>query len=182
MHNYLSVDVQLTEVSVDYTQCAPSNSIISAANFTTCADYVICKRDCLLTENSVCSAFLNASGINASSSCQLDLPVCQCQVNITSSKRLRPDVHVYYGISNYYQNHRRYLNSRDLGQIHGDFLDSPSDDCRPLIRDNSSLPILPCGLVANSWFNGEGACIVRIIIIQCTVESESFSFVLKVST
>ncbi len=141
-------------MSVDYTQCAPSNSTISSAGFRTCADYVICKRDCLGTENSVCSTFLNTSGINASSSCQRELPVCQCQVTITSSKRLRPDVHVYYGISNYYQNHRRYLNSRDLGQIHGDFLD-PSGDCIPLSRDNASLPYLPCGLIANSWFNGE---------------------------
>ncbi len=145
-------------MSVDYTQCAPSNSIISEANFSTCADYVICKSNCNSTEDPVCLAFVNASRMNASSSCQLDLPVCQCKVNIVSSKLLRQDVHVYYSISNYYQNHRRYLNSKDLQQIHGNFLSSDAD-CRPLITattdDNSSLPILPCGLIANSWFNGE---------------------------
>ncbi len=142
---------------MDYTQCAPSNSDVSNANFSTCAQYVACKSNCRGTHDDlVCSAFLNASKLNASSSCQLDLPVCQCQVNITSSLPFRSPVHVYYAINNYYQNHRRYLNSLDLQQLHGDFLKSPTEECRPIIRQNgTNLPILPCGLIANSWFNGE---------------------------
>lgn len=146
---------------MEYTYCVPSDPIVSGANFSTCDEYVICKSQCLNSTNPVCIAFLAAQGIDLGDNCQTDLPVCQCQVNITADQGLRQVVHVYYALNNYYQNHRRYLNSLDVRQLQGDFLRAPSSDCRPFIDrniNNTPVPILPCGLIANSWFNGEHNC------------------------
>lgn len=61
---------------------------------------------------------------------------------------------MYYGLSNFYQNHRRYVKSRDDGQLNGDpsALLNPSKECEPY-RRNEDKPIAPCGAIANSMFN-----------------------------
>lgn len=63
---------------------------------------------------------------------------------------------MYYGLTNFYQNHRRYVKSRDDAQLAGGTVNSEGDlssDCDPF-RENNSIPIAPCGAVANSMFNG----------------------------
>ena len=68
---------------------------------------------------------------------------------------------MYYGLTNYYQNHRRYVRSRDDGQLHGYTKDKNSllDDCAPFktksIKSGLEQPIAPCGAIANSLFNGK---------------------------
>lgn len=61
---------------------------------------------------------------------------------------------MYYGLSNFYQNHRRYVKSRDDSQLNGDnsSLLNPSKECEPY-RTNEDKPIAPCGAIANSMFN-----------------------------
>ncbi|XP_048188914.1 cell cycle control protein 50A-like isoform X2 [Perognathus longimembris pacificus] len=61
---------------------------------------------------------------------------------------------MYYGLSNFYQNHRPYVKSRDDRQLHGDpqALLHPSKECEPY-RRHRGLPIAPCGAIANSMFN-----------------------------
>lgn len=65
---------------------------------------------------------------------------------------------MYYGLSNYYQNHRRYVKSRDDDQLLGRLSPTPSTDCIPFAYDNDKndvqKPIAPCGAIANSLFNG----------------------------
>nr|CAI5842682.1 unnamed protein product [Callosobruchus analis] len=66
-------------------------------------------------------------------------------------------VYMYYGLSNYYQNHRRYVKSRDDNQLLGNLDAEPSRDCMPFdyVNDsNTKKPIAPCGAIANSMFNG----------------------------
>lgn len=58
---------------------------------------------------------------------------------------------MYYGLSNFYQNHRRYVKSRDDNQLLGEF-GIPSTDCAPF-NENNGKPIVPCGAIANSLFN-----------------------------
>ena len=66
---------------------------------------------------------------------------------------------MYYGMTNFYQNHRRYVRSRDDDQLHGDML-SPgdlNDDCDPYketSNNGSNFGYAPCGAIANSLFNG----------------------------
>jgi hypothetical protein len=63
------------------------------------------------------------------------------------------DVFFYYGLTNFYQNHRRYVKSRDDSQLLGEFKSPASVDCEPFSRDSSGKTIVPCGAIANSLFN-----------------------------
>ncbi|GMS95393.1 hypothetical protein PENTCL1PPCAC_17568, partial [Pristionchus entomophagus] len=60
------------------------------------------------------------------------------------------DVYFYYYLENFYQNHRRYVKSRNDQQYLGN-LDQISD-CSPF-DPTTKFPIVPCGAVANSLFN-----------------------------
>ena len=73
---------------------------------------------------------------------------------------LQGTVYMYYGLTNFYQNHRRYVRSRDDNQLHGEML-SPgdlNDDCEPYKEGTNgtgtSFGYAPCGAIANSLFNG----------------------------
>ncbi|CAI5960353.1 unnamed protein product [Closterium sp. NIES-65] len=71
-------------------------------------------------------------------------------------KRMQPPVFVYYQLTNFYQNHRRYVKSRSDSQLRGTNISgSDFDVCQPeaYLWDNTSSPIRPCGLVAWSLFN-----------------------------
>lgn len=63
----------------------------------------------------------------------------------------------YYRLTNFYQNHRRYVASFDANQLKGharSFDDIDNSDCTPLKgNDTRKLPYYPCGLIANSMFN-----------------------------
>jgi hypothetical protein len=62
---------------------------------------------------------------------------------------------LYYGLQNFYQNHRRYVKSRDDNQLLGQALTSVNSECSPYgsVAGNSSLIYAPCGAIANSLFN-----------------------------
>uniref|UniRef100_H3CB23 Cell cycle control protein n=1 Tax=Tetraodon nigroviridis TaxID=99883 RepID=H3CB23_TETNG len=80
---------------------------------------------------------------------------CSCVVTFNVQKRIKGDVFFYYGLKNFHQNLRRYMDSRDDTQMAGrkKNLKNPSSYCQPFISDPNGLPIAPCGAVANSIFN-----------------------------
>lgn len=80
---------------------------------------------------------------------------CNCIVDFNIDKKFKGDVFFYYGLRNFHQNLRRYMDSRDNAQMIGKLnsLKSPSSYCSPFINDQNGLPIAPCGAVANSMFN-----------------------------
>lgn len=53
-----------------------------------------------------------------------------------------------------FKNHRRYVKSRDDSQLLGNVNPSVVQDCSPFDRSDD-LPIVPCGAIANSMFNGD---------------------------
>uniref|UniRef100_A0A224XF55 Putative cell cycle control protein n=1 Tax=Panstrongylus lignarius TaxID=156445 RepID=A0A224XF55_9HEMI len=80
---------------------------------------------------------------------------CLCRTEFILDEDFKGKVYVYYGLTNFYQNHRRYVKSRDDFQLLGK-LDAPSGDCDPFAYTDASkgkLPIAPCGAIANSLFN-----------------------------
>jgi hypothetical protein len=83
-----------------------------------------------------------------------------CIISLTAPKDMKGPVYVYYELSNFFQNHRRYVKSRSEKQITGTVFTNPNDaalaDCDPLRTRNGSI-LQPCGLVAQSYFNG--ACV-----------------------
>ena len=91
--------------------------------------------------------------------CSLIVPKpCTCKIEFELEQDFRKDVYVYYGLSNFYQNHRRYVRSRDDNQLLGN-PKTVNSDCEPFAHaldpsDNFTLkPIAPCGAIANSMFN-----------------------------
>lgn len=87
----------------------------------------------------------------------LDLPgnkeSCSVDVPVTVTKEMKSPVFFYYKLSNYYQNHRRYVKSRSDVQLRGDSSPSTSN-CDPLTSDGfTGKPLYPCGLVAGSIFS-----------------------------
>lgn len=85
-----------------------------------------------------------------------EIPTCHIQFNLP--KTLDPPLYMYYHLTNFFQNHRMYLESYDLEQLKGIAV-TPGDiasDCSPLDfsgHGDDRKIIYPCGLIANSYFN-----------------------------
>jgi hypothetical protein len=97
-----------------------------------------------------------------------------CQISVKITNEMKGPVFFYYELDNFYQNHRRYVKSRDVDQLKGTIKSgSELSDCEPVIymRDlgikHASLkdddPANPCGLIAKSLFNGEKITNLSII-------------------
>ncbi|KAF1982178.1 Lem3/Cdc50 [Aulographum hederae CBS 113979] len=84
-------------------------------------------------------------------------PTRWCQLEFDITNDIGPPVLFYYRLTNFYQNHRRYVKSFDQQQLEGDFRTNGSistSDCDPLRLDNNTgKAYYPCGLIANSLFN-----------------------------
>ncbi|KAM7380303.1 hypothetical protein PAMP_003611 [Pampus punctatissimus] len=80
---------------------------------------------------------------------------CSCTLVFPVEKAFKGNVFFYYGLKNFHQNLRRYMDSRDDGQMVGrkKSFKNPSSYCQPFTQDKDGLPIAPCGAVANSIFN-----------------------------
>ncbi|KAJ6665812.1 hypothetical protein lerEdw1_001284 [Lerista edwardsae] len=113
-----------------------------------------------VTSNNIREFEIDYTGTEPSSPCNKCLNVswnstpCQCTINFTLEHPFESNVFMYYGLSNFYQNHRRYVKSRDDSQLNGDnnSLFHPSKECEPY-RTSDNKPIAPCGAIANSMFN-----------------------------
>lgn len=139
---FVTVTVRLRELTVDYTNCGPLESD---------GDYV--------TQFSSCERFLrNLSVLSNVARQNMSVGDCHCNLTFEVEETMRYPWKFYYALDNYYQNHRRYLNSWDPDQLQGEGFDDPDSNCRPLIeyrqqKGEPRRPIVPCGLIANSWFN-----------------------------
>ena len=80
----------------------------------------------------------------------------QCIVEFDIPVDIEPTVLFYYKLSNFFQNHRRYVKSLNSNQLKGQGVSVSTlddSDCKPLSSING-VAIYPCGLIANSLFNG----------------------------
>ncbi|GMM55968.1 hypothetical protein DAKH74_025840 [Maudiozyma humilis] len=79
-----------------------------------------------------------------------------CILDFEIPNEVASPIYIYYKLTNFYQNHRVYIESYDLDQLKGSAISADSLDkhCDPLRKDNNTgKAIYPCGLVANSMFN-----------------------------
>merc|ERR1719153_1473028 len=93
-----------------------------------------------------------AQGYNSTTGLRIG---CHCTMDIDIGEEdWVGDVFIYYGLTNFYQNHRRYVKSRDDRQLYGD-LASGSDECSPFLHppNDTAKKYAPCGAIANSLFN-----------------------------
>jgi hypothetical protein len=80
--------------------------------------------------------------------------VCTLQFSIPND--IGPPVYLYYRLTDFYQNHRRYVKSLDTTQLGGTASSNGtigSSSCSPLRLDHNGKAYYPCGLIANSIFN-----------------------------
>ncbi|XP_065871934.1 ALA-interacting subunit 5-like [Euphorbia lathyris] len=75
-----------------------------------------------------------------------------CTRKLTVPKLMKSPVFVYYQLDNFYQNHRRYVRSRNDKQFNNKMSEGDVSSCEPEARNNGKA-IVPCGLVAWSLFN-----------------------------
>jgi len=143
---------KVTEITINYTGCdqlTPASSRQAAeSNLVTVPHYSYRLRS---SESGAQFeppqyAFISASSNTTSPQCivQFDVPF-----NIT------PTVLFYYKLTNFFQNHRRYVQSYDPKQLVGEhrtFDDLKNGNCKPTATDGDKI-IFPCGLIANSIFN-----------------------------
>eukprot|EP00210_Caulerpa_lentillifera_P008290 g7911.t1 len=84
----------------------------------------------------------------------------ECTLHMNIKKTMEKPIYVYYELDDYYQNHRRYVKSRNDHQL-ANRKGGSLDDCKPKATINKTLPgvssktnvINPCGLIAWSYFN-----------------------------
>ncbi|XP_033214818.1 cell cycle control protein 50A isoform X2 [Belonocnema kinseyi] len=119
---------EVREITIDYTNCKSNNSARDGG--TKCAE--------VIARNPVLACF--------------------CELNIELPTDFFGNVYMYYGLTNFYQNHRRYVKSRDDNQLLGELTSIVSSDCEPFAyaeSNTSKIPVVPCGAIANSLFNDE---------------------------
>lgn len=157
--SHLSADdtPQVTEITLDYTDCedqSPQTSTTANA-FTTLSSFNYRLRAGHSADTQPPQyMFVNRTSDNT-------VPVSQqkqCVVQFDVPYELDHTVLLYYKMTNFYQNHRRYVKSVDPNQLKGDHVsahDIQTGDCKPLTTDENGKIYYPCGLIANSVFNGQ---------------------------
>ncbi|KAF9932081.1 hypothetical protein FBU30_009011 [Linnemannia zychae] len=86
-------------------------------------------------------------------------PTTKCTIKFDIPVTMKKPVFMYYRLTNFYQNHRRYIKSLDLKQLAGEVRTATElrgGSCEPmatLAEGEARYPIYPCGLIANSIFN-----------------------------
>lgn len=78
----------------------------------------------------------------------------KCTIQFEIPNEIKGNLFMYYKLTNFYQNHRKYVESYDWYQLRGFAVEKGdiSDKCEPL-RYRDDKIIYPAGLVANSLFN-----------------------------
>ncbi|GLT31989.1 hypothetical protein SLA2020_066860 [Shorea laevis] len=76
-----------------------------------------------------------------------------CNKTLPVTKHMKQPIYVYYQLDNFYQNHRRYVKSRNDQQLIDGNSSSDISSCRPEAYTNGTNAIVPCGLIAWSLFN-----------------------------
>eukprot|EP00658_Telonema_sp_P-2_P006804 TRINITY_DN12569_c0_g1_i4.p1 TRINITY_DN12569_c0_g1~~TRINITY_DN12569_c0_g1_i4.p1 ORF type:complete len:407 (-),score=108.70 TRINITY_DN12569_c0_g1_i4:183-1403(-) len=83
---------------------------------------------------------------------------CLKNVNVTLDEDMDSPVYLYFELTEFYQNHRRYVKSRNDDQLMSNSDATTTDQCSPIDKvdsgnSNNELAIYPCGLIAWSAFN-----------------------------
>ncbi|KAJ3539107.1 hypothetical protein NMY22_g4881 [Coprinellus aureogranulatus] len=149
---------RVSEMTFDYTECEnlPAATSPDSLSFTDMPSskysYHLSASDEGARWNAPRYAYLDNSGNDTVTDISQQR---ECIVEFEMPVTLKPSVLFYYKLTNFYQNHRRYVKSLNADQLKGKYV-SPKDldnsDCKPLSTIDG-VAIYPCGLIANSLFN-----------------------------
>lgn len=150
---FLTHALQVQEIRLDYTDCYTKAPIYD--------DFESMPSDnvhfAFKTSNkSVDARWARKKGnVTVHSGTSLETDICYLRFYIPES--MGPPVLFYYYLTNFYQNHRRYVDSFDTDQLKGKartYNQIKDSKCDPLeVNKTATKPFYPCGLIANSMFN-----------------------------
>lgn len=144
---------QVQEIVIDYSDCAekapPSPDVAQIADKVK-SSFKSSKPTSIPTwQRKVVNRTLKGTSV--------EIPTTVCSLIFDIPDTIGPPVFLYYRLTNFYQNHRRYVQSLDLEQLKGKPLDNGTisgSSCDPLRIDPvTGKAYYPCGLIANSLFN-----------------------------
>ncbi|KAI9893749.1 MAG: hypothetical protein M1814_005965 [Vezdaea aestivalis] len=151
---------QVQEIVIDYTNChekAPNVSLSDSppkfADITPGSNYhSYFKSTGSTTRQS--PQWGNSTKVIKYDDQDTDINVCSLTFNIPND--VQPPILFYYRLTNFYQNHRRYVKSLDNDQLKGKPVSNGTingGSCDPLQLNGTGFAYYPCGLIANSLFN-----------------------------
>jgi hypothetical protein len=155
--NLTNTTTQVQEIVIDYSNCAQDAGVFpdfkDASSKVTWAFKDV---DSNIGEKATWSKKENQT-VNFQKN--VEYSTTQCTLEFTIPSDMEAPVLMYYRLTNFYQNHRRYVKSFQADQLKGTAVSNDTisgSACDPLrngdIEDDFK-PYYPCGLIANSFFN-----------------------------
>jgi hypothetical protein len=148
----LYASAQVQEIRLDYTNCAQDAPTDAPAAMPT--DLIT---TAFRSKNSTVGAMWQRGIDTVHYAPGVDVNTTVCHLQFTLPEDMAPPVLFYYHLTNFYQNHRRYVASFFDKQLKGDVVSAGQvngSSCAPLTWDSEAQkPYYPCGLIANSMFN-----------------------------
>ncbi|KAI9634744.1 transcription regulator [Dioszegia hungarica] len=152
---------RVTSITLDYTNCDTAAPTGDAFQAMPSGSYEYA----LATSSKISASSINAPSWRFSNVSSRPLGQrAQCEIQFNVPYNLGPGVFLYYRLTNYYQNHRRYVQSMDSDQLQGKYrsaADLDGGDCKPITSEGGK-PYYPCGLIANSVFNDTYPSVVLV--------------------
>ncbi|ODA83667.1 hypothetical protein RJ55_02182 [Drechmeria coniospora] len=154
----LYASAQVQEISLDYTSCVTTAPNLATEQFASMPSGNV-NTQFKGPNKSIDAQWGVMKGLNVTLPSGVNVTTDRCILRFNIPENMGPPVLFYYHLTNFYQNHRRYVDSFDQQQLKGDvrtYDDIHSSKCTPLYgewKDGEQLPYYPCGLIANSMFN-----------------------------
>ncbi|KAK6356989.1 hypothetical protein TWF718_001322 [Orbilia javanica] len=146
---------QVQELVIDYTECA-SATVGSSRDFVPIPSDKIQRNFYKPTvETKQDPQWKFVSNVTTIGDRRVNNTLCTLKFQVEAD--MTAPVLLYYRLTNFYQNHRRYVKSVNEEQLRGEAVGAgtldTSESCSPLAVDSAGKIIYPCGLMANSLFN-----------------------------
>ncbi|EEB07431.1 CDC50 domain-containing protein [Schizosaccharomyces japonicus yFS275] len=150
---------QVQELVIDYTDC----SSVATSTYSEIPNSYVKSR--FSNMQSIYGNYVPHWKLISVYDSSLSTDVTTCQIKFAVPVNLNPPLFMYYRLTNFYQNHRRYVKSLDEEQLRGEARtaeDIKGGGCSPLETNEDGKPYYPCGLIANSLFNDSFSSLERL--------------------
>ncbi|KAG0060718.1 hypothetical protein BGZ90_003916 [Linnemannia elongata] len=143
---------QVTEMSFEYTDCTDASTWteVPDVNFVHSSVVGLTKPTYMISK---LNQTVDPAPDSPAGTPIHEYEVQRCTVNLTIPADFPPPVMMYYKLTNFFQNHRKYTKSLDYKQLNGVPASVSELNSRKGCNITGEVPIYPCGLIANSMFN-----------------------------
>ncbi|KIH88008.1 LEM3 family [Sporothrix brasiliensis 5110] len=170
---YVSAQVQM--IQLDYTNC---DNQAPTAGFEAMPSDAVKMQFKASSNSTTAAAMWKRTPIEVTyDGVKVPFPVNVCSLQFDIPESMGPPVLFYYHLTNFYQNHRRYVNSFFDKQLKGDVVsdsDVKGSKCDPLEVNSTGAAYYPCGLIANSFFNDTFSSPVLLNVQDGSSDNETY--------